>query len=193
MIKKICENRILEVFSDNLFSIHSTDNERQYDVVYSEDCSRQDESYSPKYGIILKDTDENTLKTAIIIGSASGATTPHENSVVVDAENIVVAIGGSIICLDLETLKSKWEIKTDNSYTCFAVYRFLDHFVAHCEGSIISFKENGKINWEFTGRDIFVTPDGVDDFNIEGDKIVAKDWDGNTYRLTLEGHEERLL
>lgn len=38
------------------------------------------------------------------------------------------------------------------------------------------------------GRNIFITPDGKDDFRIIDDKIHLTDWEGNKCILDLEGN-----
>lgn len=48
---------------------------------------------------------------------------------------------------------------------------------------------NGNIEWQFYGRDIFVTIDGLDDFRIDGDIIISKDFQGYCYKINLNGKE----
>lgn len=45
--------------------------------------------------------------------------------------------------------------------------------------------------WAFLGRDIFVSPEGVDEVNIEGDKIMVMDWNHDLYYLDYNGRQIR--
>lgn len=59
----------------------------------------------------------------------------------------------------------------------------------HGELAITKISLSGVIEWQFYGRDIFVTPDGLDNFNILGNKITVQDWDRYIYNIDFSGNE----
>ncbi|UKN00331.1 hypothetical protein K6119_11355 [Paracrocinitomix mangrovi] len=56
-----------------------------------------------------------------------------------------------------------------------------DKICIHSEVEISLYTINRHKLWAHCGKDIFTTPEGKDDFKIEGGKIYAKDWEGNRY------------
>lgn len=55
----------------------------------------------------------------------------------------------------------------------------------HGECSILRINRQGRILWEFFGRDIFVNIDGIDIFEINKDFIKVNDWDNYIYKIRL--------
>lgn len=178
----------VELVLDNLYSLNSTDNTRIYDFVYNEPEDKNSFYDYPKYGVFLKNGENEILNSALIIGVGGGATSPHEKSALIRNDEMILIIGNGIICLELPSLKPKWTTKTDNCYTCFEIHEIPGAFIIYAEGSIIRINYQGTIIWEFMGRDIFVMLDGTY-FKIESNHIFVKDWDGNSYELTYDGKE----
>ena len=61
--------------------------------------------------------------------------------------------------------------------------------IVHGEQEITYLNSNGEIQWNFSGRDIFTTADGNEDFIILEDCILAVDWEGNNYKINRDGKE----
>ncbi len=117
-------------------------------------------------------------------------------------ELIVVAYGmpssfneRSFLCLQDSFICTLGEFVIKLSYTldtlywwkgfigaCFALYGIqnLQFFILHNELSIIKMDMNGKILWEFAGRDIFLLP-----INIEEDAIFVIDDLNNKYKIDV--------
>lgn len=180
---------VVEIFPDQQFSLKSVDNSNKYNYIYTNfEHVQGSEDFVPKYGIFLKD-ETKILKSAILISGGTGATTPHDKSIIVNGEEIIIIIGDCIFCLSILDLRLKWVTKCGDCVTCFGLYKVDDSYIVHGECSIVKVNECGHIEWEFSGRDIFVTAEGIEDFKIEGNQIIVKDWEYNLYKLDLQGKE----
>lgn len=179
-------NLKIEVFSDELYAINSADNVRRYDYIYSSynSINKEYDRYASKYGIVLKD-EEKILKSAILIAGGGGTTIPHERSAAVDKANLVIILGDSVFSIALSDLSINWIVTCENCVTCFEIYSCTDGYIVHGEVSILKISKFGKIEWEFFGRDIFVTPEGIDDFQINDNYAIVKDWDYNVYKIDI--------
>ncbi len=91
--------------------------------------------------------------------------------------------------LSISDLRLNWVTKCNNTVVCFEIFKVNNDYIIHGELSILKISSSGKIEWEFFGRDIFTTIDGIDDFYIEDNLIVAKDWGNNVYKLDSDGKQ----
>ncbi len=99
----------------------------------------------------------------------------------------MVILGDWIFSIAIPDLQLNWYIRCGNCVSCFEVYLVNGFYLVHGECSILRINRYGKIEWEFTGRDIFTTADGRDVFDIVDDRIIAKDWLDYTYILSFDG------
>jgi hypothetical protein len=47
--------------------------------------------------------------------------------------------------------------------------------------------KDGEIIWQQGGADIFVTQDGTENFILNEESIVVKDWNNDIYRFDYDG------
>lgn len=175
----------IELYNDYTYTQNSTDNCNLYDNEYVKNADI--DSLTSKYGIRIS-KDGQQYKSVILLTGGGGKTSVHSNSAVLDDENLVVALGDSIFNIQLPDLELNWIVQGDDSL-CFAIYRISDGYVVHGELAITKVSRDGKIDWQFYGRDIFVTQDGVDSLVIEDDRIKVKDWENNLYEIDFNGKE----
>lgn len=142
--------------------------------------------YAPKYGVIIQN-DSGVFKSAILLADSGMSTTLHEKSVLIDNENLVIVIGDEIFSLSLPELKLNWNTKCGDCVTCFGLYKLNDFYIVHGECSILRISKTGNIDWEFFGRDIFTTIEGIDVFCVTDEMIIVKNWENNVYKLGLDG------
>lgn len=180
------KNFKIEIFSDELYSLNSADNANIYDYVYSSYHSINSEydRCASKYGISIKN-DKEVLKSVIIVAGGGGTTSPHEKSALVDNDTLITIIGDSIFSLSLPNLLINWKIVCENSVTCFGIYTCTSGYIVHGEVSILKINRLGQIEWEFFGKDIFTTVEGIDDFQVNDRYVVAKDWEYNVYKIDI--------
>lgn len=76
----------------------------------------------------------------------------------------------------------QWKTEADDA-TCFEIFKYEDSYIVHGELAITRLNRNGEILWQQSGRDIFTTPNGKDDFTLKDNYVYATDWEGNRYVL----------
>ena len=176
------EDLLISIFSDSAYSFNSTDNLNNYDKKYFEEWHYQ---FPSIYGIRVIRNDE---EFSAVIGSEGGATTASNKSVIFDNNKLFMCCGDSVYCLSLPELNLNWKTKAD-MFTCFELFKIDNFFIVHGELEISKLSMDGKIEWQHSGRDIFVTPNGENDFEIKNGIITAKDWGNNEYKFDFEGNE----
>lgn len=177
----------IDIIDDQTYSINSVDNNSHYDKVYFEGLTNQDK-FNPtsKHGIRVKQADQE-LASAIIC-EVGGGTTIHPNSFIISGDALLICCCDKIFALKLPDLSINWHKRLDPA-TCFGIYSFDNDFVIHGELQITRIDKDGNEKWTFGARDIFVTPDGNNSFEIRADKILLTDWEGYKYTLDKNGVE----
>lgn len=122
-----------------------------------------------------------------VLESEGGSTGVHIHCAVRINELIIAYCGDHIFAIEIKTGNLKWKNKADLA-TCFGVYRFEDKICVRGELEISLYSIEGEKIWSQSGRDIFTTPDGKDDFKIENCKIHVTDWQGYEYVFDEHGH-----
>jgi hypothetical protein len=105
----------------------------------------------------------------------------------------MISYGGLVICcsntvfkLTIPDLNLEWKTVADSA-TCFGIH-FLDKdYIVHGELDITRLDKDGKIVWQNGGRDIWITAEGIDDFAVYDDYILATDWGYNRYKFDFDG------
>ena len=149
----------------------------------------QPESYrkgipTTRYVVSVKENDQ-TISRVDLLGYRS-PTSPVRSSFVVDGSMIVVCVSEKVLCLEIPSLMLQWEVTADEA-SCFEIYSREEGYFVHGELTITKLTKSGEIEWQFLGRDIFVTPEGKDNFKLDDDRIVVRDWQGYSYTLDLNG------
>src|SRR5690349_7838007 len=75
-----------------------------------------------------------------------------------------------------------WKVKADHD-TFFGIYPLENDFIIHGEINIYRIDENGNIKWEWAGRDIWVTINGMSPFEMKKDHIILQDFGNYIYEL----------
>ncbi|WP_202898546.1 hypothetical protein [Flavobacterium saliperosum] len=172
---------MISIFSDSAYSLDSSDNLYNYDKKYFDES---DYIFPSIYGIrVVRDEEEFSA----IIGSAGGATAASNKSVIVENDKLFMCCGDSVYCLSLPDLNLNWKTKVD-TITCFELFKIDNFFIVHGELEITRLSIEGEIEWQHSGRDIFVTQNGENDFEIKNGIIIAKDWDNNEYKFDFKGN-----
>jgi len=178
LYKKYKEFDII-ISNDQLYSLSSSDNTTQYNLVYVND---EDYIYSnlSKLGIQLKK--EVIIQQSAIILSSGGGTAVHETCCVADNDRLVICCGNSVFCLALPSLSFQWQTKADDS-ACFEIVKHTDGYIMHGELEITRLNNTGEIVWSISGPDIFTTLDGKDTFKVVDDVVYARAWTEQTLQL----------
>lgn len=69
----------------------------------------------------------------------------------------------------------------------FEIHRYMNDYILYGELEIIRLSASFEILWSFSGRDIFVDPDGAVAFNMDSEGIYLIDWLGWHYHVNYDG------
>jgi outer membrane protein assembly factor BamB len=176
------KNLTIEVIYEPTYKFGSTDNNFNFSKHYFGDGAT--EYLSSKHGIKIYQ-DGQIIESCIIIGSG-GATAVHQNSSLLDKDQLIICCSDTIFCLTLPDLELKWKTQTDQA-TCFQIFKKQDDYIIHGELQVVKLDKDGKIKWEFGGADIFVSIDNEEEFKIENDGILLTDFAKTKYKIDFEG------
>ena len=146
-------------------------------------------SYPPQIAVYLYQAEEE-IKNVVLTGGGS-VSSLWEKSALLDGNRLLIACGNEVFCLLLPSLELLWHTQVDMA-TCFEIVPYQDDYITHGEVEISRLNKQGEILWQFSGKDIFVsptertpaftlTPIGIElvDFNYENYLI---DYDGKIIR-----------
>jgi len=137
-----------------------------------------------KFGVKLLKNGVNV--GSALIGAEGGATGVHEFSQVIEHNRILICCSDSVFCLDLPSLNLNWVTKVDE-ITAFGIVKIKEGYIIHGELEITRINTDGVVVWQNGGADIFVLPDGDENFHLEDNYIKVLDWSGKIYKWDLEG------
>ena len=162
------------------YKIDALDNVFQYRRIYQDDENCRKSIHG------IKIYQDRKLINSAIVASWGGCTTIHSNCVLIDDCNILICCGDSIFCLELPSLDLLWHVKSDDA-TCLEIFSMPNGYIVHGELEITRLDKKGNVVWKISGADIFVTKDGIDGFEIDKSCIIAKDWNNDVYKISLDG------
>lgn len=110
----------------------------------------------------------------------------HSTSSLLSNDQLLVCCCDTVFCLRLPDLELNWQVKIDPA-TCFQIFQLQDDYLIHGEIEISRVDKNGNIKWHFSGADIFVSPNGSEEFKLDGNRILLNDFSGNSYILDFAG------
>jgi hypothetical protein len=161
---------VVELLNERAYTFDSADNARKYRFARN---FAQDSRPSSIHGIVL---DGEPLA---VFGAGGGASGVHECSLAYVPNSLYLAVGDSVVCVELQPFLFKWVLKTDLA-TCFGVHfeERKEAFISHGELEIVRFSADGNILWSASGADIF-----TGGFLLKPEFIEAVDWNGRVYRF----------
>jgi hypothetical protein len=168
---------VVELCSEHGYTFGSADNVRKYRFERNFTDSRRPSSI---HGVIL---DGDPLA---IFGAGGGPSGVHDGSLAYIHNLLYLAVGDSVVCVQLKPFLFKWALKTDPA-TCFGVH-FQERngaLISHGELEVVRFSAEGDILWRASGEDIF---SGA--FSLKADFIEAVDWNGRVYHFNYQDGNE---
>lgn len=174
-------SHFIKLTLEQTYSINSFDNSKSYnEVIFGTHCTPQN---------AIEFIGVNNMKTGkslllIASGSPKGL---NEYSYLVHANTLLICVGNSVFSICLTTFSLKWTLVCDSS-CCFGLLKMKNQFLIHGELELTAVNVNGSVLWKFYGKDIFVSHDDHDVLSVLEDKIIARDWSGNTYVLDFNGN-----
>lgn len=177
----VLEKHVIKFYDESDYSFDSSDNLFIYNNIY---LNGDKDILTSIIGIKL--FEENDLVSSCLIGSEGGGTGIHQNSTLISYGGFVICCANTIFKLAIPDLGLEWKTKADMA-TCFEIYHLDKDYVVHGEMEITRLDKNGQIVWQQGGRDIWTTAEGIDDFAVYDNYILATDWDYNRYKFDFDG------
>ena len=172
----------VQVTNEPTYKFGSSDNNFNYSKHYFGDGGM--EYPTSKHGIKIYQGNQ-IIDSCIIIGSG-GATSVHENSSLLDNDQLLLCCCDTIFCLTLPNLALKWKTKADQA-TCFQIFQHQDNYIIHGELQVTKLDKDGNKKWEFGSPDIFVSIDNEEEFKLEPDGILLTDFSKTKYKIDFDG------
>ena len=177
----VLERQVIKFYDEADYKLDSTDNIKKYSKTF---ISGDKNILTSQIGIEL--FEDNNLKSSCLIGSEGGGTGITGNTIMISYGGLVICCSNTVFKLTIPTLNLEWKTVADSA-TCFGIH-FLDKdYVVHGELDITRLDKDGKIVWQKGGRDIWTTAEGIDDFAVYDDYILATDRDYNRYKFDFDG------
>ena len=88
--------------------------------------------------------------------------------------------------MKIPDLSLEWKTVADSA-SCFGIYYLDQDYVVQGELEITRLDKTGKIIWKYSGEDIWTNENGIDDFAVYDDYILATDWAYNRHKLDFDG------
>lgn len=177
----VLERHVIKFYDEADYKLDSADNIKTYSKTF---ISGDKNILTSQIGIELFENDN--LKSSCLIGSEGGGTGITGNTTMISYGGLVICCSNTVFKLTIPDLNLEWKAVADSA-TCFGI-QFLDKdYVVHGELDITRLDKDGKIVWQKEGRDIWTTAEGIDDFAVYDDYILATDWDYNRYKFDFDG------
>ena len=172
----------IEVFKDPEHSQGSADNVNSYKL-YTESEDHSGNQVGIK---IFKDGNEIN---SCLVSKPGGVSWVGDTSVLLDDDHLLICCSEYLFCLSVPSLEVKWKTEVDIA-DCKQVFKLENDYVTHGEISISRIGKDGTIKWQTGGRDIFVSLDGEEEFQLMDDHIILTDFVGNIYKVDFNGESE---
>ncbi len=183
MKRYLYKDFIIDVLDEATYQHGSEHHHFNYHKVYF--GNDEEQHPSSKHGIKIH-REGQIIDSCIIIGSG-GATGIHQSSSLMDNDQLIICCCDTIFCLMAPELNLKWKTQADQA-TCFQIFKLQKDYVVHGELQVTRLGKDGKILWQFAGKDIFVSLEGEEEFKLADDHIMLTDFGKTRYKIDFDGN-----
>ena len=146
---------------------------------------REKEAHPPQVTIYLYKAEEEIK--SIVLTAGGSVSSLWEKSALLDGDRLLVACGYEVFCLLLPTLELLWHTQVDMA-TCFEIIPYQDDYITHGEVEISRLNKQGEILWQFSGKDILVSPiERTPSFTLTPEGIELVDFNYESYFIDYNG------
>lgn len=177
----VLEKQIIKFYDETDYRFSSVDNIKTYNKTF---ISGEKSALTSLIGIEVFEDKE--LKSSCIIGSEGGGTGITGNTTLISFGGLVVCCSNTVFKLTIPDLNLEWKTISDSA-TCFGIHYLDKDYVVHGELEITKLDKDGKIVWQQSGRNIWTTKEGNEDFAVYDNHILARDWDYSIYKFDFNG------
>ena len=146
---------------------------------------REKEAHPPQVTIYLYKAEEEIKNVVLTAGGSVSSL--WEKSALLDGDRLLIACGNDVFCILLPTLELLWHTQVDMA-TCFEIVPYQDDYITHGEVDISRLNKQGEILWQFSGKDIFVSPiERTPSFTLTPKGIGLIDFNYESYLIDYQG------
>ena len=178
------KNCFVEIKVDETYTVDSTDN-RYYDVVLNP-CNLKNSDITKTFSIHVSLSDSE-----FYIALVGPSYSYDDNCAVLEDKTLTVLQDNTITQIKVTDGTIIRHIEFDCFGCNFAIYRVKNGYVVYGEIEITMLDIEFIKKWSFSGKDIFVTVDGKQPFEIRDDIICLHDFEGNYYEIDFDGKSLR--
>ena len=173
------EKFAVEITEDDTYTVGSVDNVK-YDCVMNPLGKRRTDRYKVLRILV---SGENNYSIALIGDYLTSA----YDCALLDGERLTVLQNDYItqIDLSLKQITGGYELECDG--VNFALYRIADGYIIYGEIEIKMLDRDFHELWSFSGKDIFVSTNGKEAFELTDSSVRLYDFEGNFYELDFCG------
>ena len=140
--------------------------------------------YDQLIGIRLYENEEPMGKVLLVADTYNVLT---EKGILLDNDRFLIACGYEVFCILLPSLELLWHTQVDMA-TCFEIVPYQDDYITHGEVEIVRLNKQGEILWQFSGKDIFVSPiERTPSFTLTSKGIDLIDFNYEEYHIDYDG------
>lgn len=185
MIQESYKNYTIQLFAENLDTPLNQLSFEYENYLFPD--SNPIGNYIQKHGIKILEG-ERVIKNTLLIHGEGGPTTVHKTCYLIFEEQLIICIGNYVMSLSIPGLILEWSVKADTA-SCFQLFKKENFFIVHGELTISRISYSGEVIWQFSGRDIFALPSGINESEIVllEDCIQLIDFEINKYRIDYDG------
>ena len=154
-----------------------------FDIVHNTEATDTTDFYMARTFDIQR-KDGHSIKIALLDRLCSGG----EHYAVPEGNTLTVILFAAIVRIDLDTGAILQREPCENMGGLNEIHEIPDGDIIWGEGNIFRYDRGLNRRWEFTGRDILVSPDNRKHLWIEDNRIHCRDFLGWHYVLDFEGN-----
>ena len=146
---------------------------------------REKEAHPPQVAVYLYKAEEEIK--SIVLTAGGSVSSLWEKSTLLDGDRLLITCGNEVFCLLLPSLELLWHTQVDMA-TCFEIVPYQDDYITHGEVEISRLNRQGEILWQFSGKDIFVSPiERMPSFTLTPKGIELIDFNYESYFIDYQG------
>ena len=146
---------------------------------------REKGAHPPQVAVYLYKAEEEIK--SIVLTAGGSVSSLWEKSALLDGDRLLITCGNEVYCLLLPTIEVCWHTQVDMA-TCFEIVPYQDDYITHGEVEISRLNRQGEILWQFSGKDIFVSPtECIPSFTLTPKGIELIDFNYGSYLIDYQG------
>ena len=156
-------------------------NNKSYDKIFE----IENDNFEFKKSIEIKTNFRGDTHSVLIIASYC---TPARSFAALHRDGLFLMLNDILCVFDPKNLELSKKIKMYPMGTMFEVHPYGEDYILYGECEIYRISSDLNVQWQFSGRDIFVRSRGKEPaFELQKDRICLYDFEENYYEVSYDG------